>query len=70
MSLLEPVPTVDAESSLGIGRIKKDESRRPAILHRKAVQKPKDLWYGVHREPHDRDDAKVSVADLRPESAD
>src|SRR2546425_9787627 len=67
---LEPVPAVDAESSLGTGRIKKDEPRRPAILHRKAVQKPEDLRYGVHREPHNGNHAKMAVADPRPEAPD
>src|SRR5256885_15879098 len=39
-------------------------------LHRKAVQESEDLRDGVHREPHDGDDTKMTVADPRPEAAD
>src|SRR5205823_4405553 len=70
MALLEPVPPVDSQRSLGAGRVQEDESRRPAILHRKTVQEAEDLWHGVHREAHDGDESKMAVADPRSKASD
>ena len=47
-----------------------DEPRRPAILHRQAIQEAKNLGHRLHREPHDADNANMVLADPRSKTTD